>query len=42
MRKIPLFGEDFAHRKVVGTLVERIARENGIDANLEWKWATGG
>lgn len=42
MRKILLFGEDFAHRKVVGTLVERIARDNAIDAKLEWKCATGG
>lgn len=42
MRKVLLFGEDFACRKVVGTLVERIARDNAIDARLEWKCATGG
>ncbi len=42
MREIALFGEDSGHRQVVGTLVKRLADEQGIEARLEWRSAVGG
>ena len=42
MREIALFGEDFAHRQVVGALVRRLADESGIDVRLEWRSAVRG
>ena len=42
MRRIALFVEDFAHQQVIGAFVTRIAEEFGIEANMEWRNATGG
>ena len=42
MREIALFVEDYAHRQFVGALVERLAREHGIDLRLDWRNALGG
>ena len=42
MREIALFVEDYAHRQFVGALVERLARERGIDIRLDWRNAMGG
>ena len=42
MRRIVLFGEDFAHQEIVGALVRRIAGEADIDVHLEWRSATKG
>lgn len=42
MRRIALFGEDFAHREVVGALVRRIAEDADVTTHLDWRSATGG
>ena len=42
MREIALFVEDYAHQQFVGALVERLARERGVDMRLDWRNATGG
>ena len=42
MREIALFGEDVAHRRVIGALVERLADEGGIDARFDWRSAVQG
>ena len=42
MRKIALFVEDYAHRQVIGTLVQRIAAEYGVPIRLDWRNAIGG
>ncbi len=42
MREIALFVEDYAHRQVIGTLVERIAAEYGVSIRLNWRNAVGG
>ncbi len=41
-REILLFGEDVGHERVVGTLVDRVARESGVSVRLQWRSATGG
>ena len=42
MREIAFFGEDEAHRQVVGTLVRRIAQTRGVDVRLDWRNARRG
>ena len=42
MREIALFVEDDAHRKVIETLVHRIAGEYGVRVQLDWRNAIGG
>lgn len=42
MRKIALFVEDDAHRKVIETLMGRIAGEYGINVRPDWRNSTGG
>lgn len=42
MREIALFGEDSAHRLVIGPLVQRIAEDRGIEVHLSWRSAVGG
>jgi len=42
MREIALFVEDFAHRQVIGALIQRLARESGIEIRCDWRSATGG
>lgn len=42
MREIALFVEDYAHRQVIGTLVQRLANQYGIAINLHWRSAVGG
>ena len=42
MRDIALFVEDNAHRLFIGPLVERLARERGVDVRLDWRNTWGG
>ena len=42
MREIALFVEDFAHQQVIGALVQRLAKEHGIDVRLDWRSAIRG
>ena len=42
MREAALFGEDYAHRLVVGALVKRLAGEAGIAIHQDWRSAVGG
>ncbi len=42
MREIALFVEDYAHQEVVGALVLRLAREEGIEVSLDWRSARHG
>ena len=42
MREIALFVEDEAHRRFVGALMERLARESDIGVGLDWRNARGG
>lgn len=42
MREIALFGEDYAHRVIVGALAQRIAGEIGISVRLDWRNAVRG
>lgn len=42
MRKVVLFGEDDAHRKIIDALVRRLASEQGVDVQLHWRSAVGG
>lgn len=42
MREIALFVEDFAHQKIIGSLVERLAQEAGIALHADWRSARGG
>ena len=37
MREIVLFVEDYAHEKVIGALVERIARDCNVRPRLNWR-----
>ncbi len=39
MREIVLFVEDFAHRQIIGPLVERIAGEQDVAVRLDWRSA---
>ena len=42
MREIALFGEDFAHERVIGALVRRLADAHGIEVRLDWRSAVRG
>lgn len=42
MRDVALFVEDYAHRQVIGTLVQRIALECTVTVRLDWRNATRG
>ena len=42
MREIALFGEDDAHRQVIGSLVQRIADDHHQPVTLNWLNAEGG
>ena len=42
MREIALFVEDYAHRQVIGALVQRIAEECEIAIHLDWRNAVRG
>lgn len=42
MHDVTLFVEDYAHRQVIGTLVQRIALECTVTARLDWRNATRG
>ena len=42
MREIALFVEDFAHQKVIGALVQRLADESCIDVQFNWRSAVRG
>lgn len=42
MRRISLFGEDDAHQKIIGTLVQQLADEAETAVQLEWRNAVDG
>ncbi len=42
MRRIALFGEDVAHQKIIGALVQRLADEAETPVQLEWRSAVDG
>ena len=42
MHDIAMFVEDFAHRQVIGALVQRIAGDFNLDVRLDWRNATRG
>ena len=42
MHEIALFVEDYAHRQIIGALVDRLAGEHGVRARLDWRNALGG
>lgn len=42
MREVALFVEDYAHRQVIGALVERVAGDSSIEVRLDWRNAVGG
>ena len=39
MRDVALFGEDYAHRQIVGAPVRRLAAEIRIEARMDWRSA---
>ena len=42
MRRISLFGEDYAHQQTIGALVQRLADDLEITVQLEWRNAVDG
>lgn len=42
MREIALFVEDYAHRQIIGPLVQRLAYDAGIEVRLDWRNARHG
>lgn len=42
MPEIALFGEDYAHRQIVGALAQRTADDFGISVHLDWRSAVRG
>ena len=42
MPRIALFVEDFAHQKVVGSVIERIAAEFSSNVDMDWRSAVHG
>ena len=42
MPEIALFVEDYAHRRVIGALAQRIADERGVAVRMDWRNAVGG
>ena len=42
MLEIALFGEDYAHRQIVGALTRRVAAEVGVAVRLDWRSAVRG
>ncbi len=42
MREVALFVEDYAHRQVIGALVERVAGDCSIEVRMDWRSAVGG
>lgn len=41
-KSIAAFGEDFAHRQVIGALIGRVAAELGIEVEVDWRNARRG
>ena len=37
MREIALFVEDYAHQQIIGALVQRLARDQGVEVRLIWR-----
>ena len=42
MRNVALFVEDYAHEKIIGALVWKIAAEFGCDVEFDWRNTVGG
>lgn len=42
MREVVLFCEDYAHEIIIGTLIARLAQEEGVDIQLDWRNTRGG
>lgn len=41
-KRIAAFVEDFAHRQVIGALIDRVATEGGIEVRVDWRNARRG
>jgi hypothetical protein len=41
-KRVAAFGEDFAHKEVVGALIERLADGVGVAVEIDWRSARGG
>lgn len=41
-KKVAAFGEDAAHRMVVGPLIAKVAHEQGLAVRVDWRSARGG
>lgn len=41
-KTIAAFGEDFAHRQVIGALIDRVAAELGLTVEVDWRNARHG
>jgi Domain of unknown function (DUF4276) len=42
MREIALFVEDHSHQQIIGALLERLARDSGVEVQLNWRSARRG
>ena len=42
MYEIAMFVEDYAHRIIIGALVRRLARQDGVEVNLDWHTSSRG
>jgi hypothetical protein len=42
LRRIAAFVEGFAHRQVIGALIERVAAELGVEVGVDWRSARRG
>jgi hypothetical protein len=41
-KQIAAFGEDFAHKEIVGALIDRLSVDEGIAVRVDWRNARGG
>lgn len=42
MPEVALFVEDYAHRQIIGALVNRLAQDCGVEVRLDWRNARHG
>ncbi|WP_018290180.1 hypothetical protein [Verrucomicrobium sp. 3C] len=42
LKSIAAFGEDFAHREIVGALIRRVAKESKLPVEVKWRSARRG
>jgi hypothetical protein len=41
-KRIAAFGEDFAHKEVVGALIDQVAADESVAVEVDWRSARGG